>query len=110
MLHCIAVPCNGLWYKGALYLDDLSTQLSHIKAGRYIGEVLLNNLMFSDNICVFCPSVLELQKILDVCQAYAKSHGINFNCSEIVCMTYKANSAKNSHPITDTGWLKCKIC
>jgi len=50
-----------------VYLDDLSNELNNIKAGCYIGEVLLNHLMFADDICVFCPSVRWLKRILDVC-------------------------------------------
>jgi len=50
----------------AVYLDDLSNELNNIKAGCCIGEVLLNHLMFADDICVFCPSVRWLQRILDV--------------------------------------------
>jgi len=73
-------------YLFAVYLDDLSNELNNIKAGCCIGEIL-NRLMFADDICVFCPSVRWLQRILDVCQAYAKPHGIIFNCSKIVCMT-----------------------
>ena len=52
--------------------------------------------MFADDICLFCPSVRWLQRILDVCQAYAESHGIIFNCNKTVCMTFKAKSAKST--------------
>ena len=52
--------------------------------------------MFADDICVFCPSVRCLQRILDVCQAYAESHGIIFNCNKTVCMTFKAKRAKST--------------
>jgi len=89
-------------YLFAVHLDDLSNELNNIKAGWYIGEVLLNHLMFADDICVFCLSVRWLQRILDVCQAYAESHGIIFNCNKTVCMTFKAKSAKS----TDTPLLK----
>jgi len=41
----------------AVYLDDLSNEITNIKAGCYIVEVLLNYLMFADDICVLCPSV-----------------------------------------------------
>jgi len=44
--------------------------------------------MFADDICVFCPSVRWLQRILDVCQVYAESHGIIFNCNKTVYMTF----------------------
>ena len=55
---------NGVRQKGvlspclfAVYLDDLSNELNNIKTGCYIGEVLLNHLMFAYDVCVFCPSV-----------------------------------------------------
>ena len=83
-------------YLFAVYLDDLSNELNNIKAGCYIGEVLLNHLMFADDICVLCPSVRWLQRILDVCQAYAESHGIIFNCNKTVCMTFKAKIARST--------------
>ena len=75
-------------YLFAVYLDDLSNELNKIKEGCYIGEVLLNHSMFVDDICVFCPTVRCLQRILDVCQDYAESHGIIFNCNKAVCMTF----------------------
>jgi len=43
-----------------------------------------------------CTFVRWLQRILDVCQAYAKSHGIIFNCNKTVCMMFKVKSAKNT--------------
>jgi len=93
---------NGVRQGGVLspylfdvYLDDLSNELNNINAGCYIGEVL-NHLMFADDICVFCPSVRWLQRILDGCQAYAESHGIIFNCNKTVCMTFKAKRAKST--------------
>jgi len=50
-------------YLFAVYLDDLSIELNNIKAGCYVGEILLNHFMFVDDICVFCPSVRGLQGI-----------------------------------------------
>jgi len=38
-------------YLFAVYLHDLSLELNNIKAGCYIGEVLLNKLMFADDTC-----------------------------------------------------------
>jgi len=50
-------------------------------------------LTFVDDICVFCPRIRGLQRILDVCQADAGLHEIIFNCSKTVCMMFKAKSA-----------------
>jgi len=72
---------NGIIQEGVLspylfsvYLDEKSLELNNIKAECYSGEVLLNLLMFADNICVFRPSVRGLQSILDVCQACQTWH------------------------------------
>jgi len=40
-------------YLFAVYLDDLFLELSNIKTECYMVEILLNDLMFADNICVF---------------------------------------------------------
>ena len=91
-------------YLFAVYLDDLSNELKNIKAGCYIGEVFLNHLMFADDICVLCPSVRWLQRILDVCRAHAESHGIIFNCNKTVCMTFKAKVQK-AQPLQSWNWV-----
>ena len=94
---------NGVRQRGVLslylcaeYLYDLSNELNNIKAGCYIGEVLLNHLMFADGICVFCPSVRWLQRKPDVYRAYAESKGIIFNFNKTVCLKFKAKSAKST--------------
>ena len=58
---------------------------------------------------MFCPSVRWLQRILDVCQAYAESHGSIFNCNKTVCMTFKAKSAKSTAtPVLKLGGQNVK--
>jgi len=51
--------------------------------------------------------------MLDVCQAYAESYEIIFNCSKTVCMTFKAKTAKRTViPLLTlgSGCTKSKIC
>jgi len=71
-------------YLFSVYLDDFSNELNNIKAGCYIGEVLLNHLIIPDDICVLCPSVRWLQRIPDVCQA-----GRMQNCMGLFSTTTK---------------------
>jgi len=49
----------------AVYLNDLSNELNNIKTECYNSEVLLNHLMFANDIFVFCSSVYGLQNIPD---------------------------------------------
>ena len=48
-------------YLFAVYLDDLFLELNNIKAGCYMVEILVNDFIFADGICVFWPSVRGLQ-------------------------------------------------
>jgi len=58
----LSEPChvaNGVIQGGVLspylfsvYLDDLSLELNNNKAGCYISKVLLNQLIFANDICV----------------------------------------------------------
>jgi len=45
---------------------------------------------------VFCSSVCGLESILNVCQAYAESHEIIFNCHKTISMTFKVKTAKSA--------------
>ena len=58
----------------------------------------------------FCPSARLLQRILDVCQVYAESHGIMFNCNKTVVWRLRLRAKKHSHSIIDIGWSKRKTC
>jgi len=42
-------------------------------------------------------------KILGVCEAYAESHGIIFNCSKTLCMTFRLRKNAKSTVITPFG-------
>jgi len=84
-------------YLFAVYLDDLSNERNNIRAGCYTGEILLNHLMFADDMCVLFKCILWLQRILDVCQAYAESHGIIFNCNKT------KNSKSTATPLLKLG-------
>jgi len=44
-------------YLFAVYSDDLPTEINSIEAGCYVGEILLNHLMFADDIFVCFPQV-----------------------------------------------------
>jgi len=46
-------------------------------------------------LCVLSKCAL-VAKMLDVCQAYAESHGIICNCNKIFSMIFKAKSAKST--------------
>ena len=51
----------------AIYVDDLSHELTLGKSGCYIDDQCMNHVMYADDICLMAPSAIGLQKMLDVC-------------------------------------------
>ena len=79
-------------YLFSVYMDDLSQKLNKVTAGCFIGNKCLNHIMFADDICVFSPSLLGVQDLLNVCFEYAKSHHITFNHNKSYGMTIAPKS------------------
>ena len=68
-------------YLFAVYMDDLSSELSKINAGCIVGNLKLNHIMHADDLCRFCP-LSGLNELLAVCLKYAAAHNIVFNASK----------------------------
>ena len=51
----------------AIYVDDLSHELTLCKSGCYVDDQCMNHVMYADDICLMAPSAIGLQKMLDVC-------------------------------------------
>ena len=47
-------------YLFAVYLDELSIQLGSARVGCIVGIMIVNHLMFADDICVFSHSISRL--------------------------------------------------
>jgi len=71
-------------YLFAVYLDELSIQLGSARVGCTVGNMVVNHLMFADDICVFSPSISGLQCLLNICGDYAAEHEITFNCNKTI--------------------------
>ena len=72
-------------YLFAVYLDDLSIELNNIKAECYIGESLLNHLMFADDICMYvfskCMWVAKYARcVSDLCRIAWNYFQLYQNC------------------------------
>ena len=53
-----------------------------------MGNMVVNHLMFADDICVFSTSISALQLLLDICGAYAVEHEIAFNCKKTIAVLF----------------------
>jgi len=71
-------------YLFAVYLDQLSIQLGSARVGCIVGNMVVNHLIFAEDICVFSPNISGLQCLLNIAGDYAAEHEIAFNCNETI--------------------------
>ena len=85
-------------YLFAVYLDELSVQLGSARVGCTVGNMVVNHLMFADDICVFSPSINALQCLLNICGDYAAEHEITFNCNKTIGVLFCPKRYKQPAP------------
>jgi len=85
-------------YLFAVYLDELSIQLGSARVRCTVGNMVVNHLMFADDICVFSPSISGLQCLLNNCGDYAAEHVITFNCNNTIGVLFCPKKYKQPSP------------
>ena len=71
-----------------LYMNDLSVRLNNSTTGCYINNTCVNHLFYADDSILFAPTVESLQKLLCICDNYAKEYSILFNVKKTKCMYF----------------------
>ena len=61
------------------YMNDLSVVLNKVPAGYCSAGLIINHLMYADDLIVFAPSAKGLQKLLYICTDYGQNHDIIYN-------------------------------
>jgi len=90
-------------YLFAVYLDELSIQLGSARVGCTVGNMVVNHLMFADDIYVFSPSINGLQYLLNIYGDYAAEHEITFNCNKTIGVLFCPKNYKQ--PATSNVFL-----
>jgi len=60
--------------------------------------MVVNHLMFADNVCVFSPSISGLQCLLNICGDYVAEHEITFNCNKTIGVLFCPKKNKQPAP------------
>lgn len=76
-----------------VYFDDLSSKLNHIKCGCILNNVIMNHLMYADDLVVFAPSLIGLQLLLDNCAIFAENNDVMFNPLKSACMIFRPKNS-----------------
>ena len=69
-----------------VYVSDLSGELSCSGVGCHIGNTIVNHFLYADDICIICPSVKGLQKLMSICERFGAENHILFNENKSMCV------------------------
>ena len=77
-------------YLFSIYIDDLSTELNCIRVGCVMGDMLINHILYADDIVLLSPSSRGLNELIKCCEKYGISHSIIFNVDKCAIMNFKS--------------------
>ena len=83
-----------------LYIWSLIVQIEDVKVGAKLGKVLLNIMLYADDIILVAFSRICLQRLLDIVAEFGKKREIKFNPDKSVTMVFE-NEIKKKHPKKD---------
>ncbi len=83
---------NGVCQGGILspylfnvYMDDLSNELNACKIGYVSGNIIINHLMYADDLVLLCPYSKGLATLLKICARYGIENNILYNSKKVHC-------------------------
>ncbi|CAL4222603.1 unnamed protein product, partial [Meganyctiphanes norvegica] len=77
----------------AIYIDDLSTALNGLGIGCCINNMLINHLMYADDMVLIAPATAALQLLLKECHKFGITHDMLFNPNKSAVMIFKNKNA-----------------
>ncbi len=71
-----------------LCLNDLIAELEDSGDGCRIGMTYFVIVGFADDLKLLSPSLLGLQRMLNICKAFSTSTGLTFNAKKTLCIKF----------------------
>ena len=75
-----------------IYIDDLSEKLNGMYIGCVFGTVIINHLLYADDLVLISPSSKGLHTLLGECEKYGIQHDILFNAKKSAILCFKSQS------------------
>ena len=80
-----------------IYVDDLNVALNACQVGCCVGKVIINHLMYADDLVILDPSVAGISKLLSTCEIFGDSNDIIFNQKKSASLFFISKMLKGAH-------------
>ncbi len=80
-----------------VYIDVLLCRLSISGYGCYIGNMFYGAMGYADDIVILSPTVMGMDKSLEICSEFALEYNVLFNASKskVICYKYHVSHIQN---------------
>jgi hypothetical protein len=92
-----------------VFIDDLSVLLTESHHGCCINSVFVNHLFYADDSVLLAPSPYALQRLIGICEQFAKENDMLYNTKKTVCMFISTKKWRHLHPPSLSLYGK-KLC
>ena len=69
-----------------VYFDELILLLKKGGLGCHVHFLFVDALGYADDLTLLCPSLRELDYMLDICAAFAEEYNVPFNTNKTMCI------------------------
>ena len=77
-----------------IYMDDLSSSLEKCHTGCFVGDLLINHLMYADDLVLICPSANGLRRLLRTCEKFGLTHDVKYNSGKSSIMIKRSKALR----------------
>jgi hypothetical protein len=78
-----------------IYIEDVIKEIENLKCGIEIGTIMLDILLYADDILLITDEKNKLKKMLNVLTKFGEQNEIKFNGSKTTLMTYNKTMGAN---------------
>ena len=77
-----------------VYVDELSEELNKCNVGCNLNGLLINHIMYADDLVLISPSSAGLSQILRECEKFGTRHDVKYNAKKSAVMIYRSMTLK----------------
>ena len=73
-----------------VYVDELSEELNKCYVGCNLNGLLINHIMYADDLVLISPSSAGLSQLLRECEKFGTRHDVKYNAKKSAVMIYRS--------------------
>ena len=81
-----------------VYMNNLSLSLNNSGMGGSLGDNIINQLCYADDLCLISLSSLGMQHLLDICDTYAINHQLSYSATKSFSLCFRPKQIKIKRP------------